>query len=170
MSSDLRWCVGSVVHSKASTILVPADLGRRYGSLGPQLWLPGVVTHLFTQSNGSTGQNMHCLECTWYFGGGDTKSKEAAISSTKAALLDGGTVLEGANVPNAPDTQQSKATMAMDAAVAAALTAAVAASPTGSADQPTFLVLDGVEWNVNNEATLLDCNGPTPYHTWTLND
>ena len=162
--------MGCIVCSKATTILVPADLGRRYGSLGPQMWLPGVATRLFTRSNGPTGRNMRYLECTWYLGGGDTKSKEAAISSTKAALPDGGTVPQGANVPNAPDTQQPVAAMATDAAVAAALTAVVAASPTGSSDQPTFLVLDGVEWNVNNEATLLDCNGPTPYRTWTLND
>ena len=60
--------------------------------------------------------------------------------------------------------------MAMDVAVAAALTAAVNAAPTGSAVQPTSLVLDGVEWKVNNEATLLDHNGPTSYCTWTLND
>ena len=39
------------------------------------------------------------------FEGGHTKQKEAAISSTKAALLDGGTAPEGTNIPNAPETQ-----------------------------------------------------------------
>ena len=45
MSSDSRQCVGSIVHSKALTFIVPAELGRII-LLGHQMWLPGAATRL----------------------------------------------------------------------------------------------------------------------------
>ena len=103
MLSDLCWCVGSIVFAKASSVLLPSDLERKYGSLGPEKWLPRWGNLLCYRAQRPTGHEMQCLECKWHLGGEETKAKEVSLSSTKAILL------ESASLPrDTPHSTTSK--------------------------------------------------------------